>query len=201
MNQQDLRVIKTKKNIEESFLRLLEKKSFSEITVQNILDEALINRSTFYKHYSDKYDLARLLSDRMFQEFQDMLENRFLASQNREVYETIDVIYEVLYDKREIFLNLWKIHTDEVQLENEMADYLKHRFISAYSSGFIGNASQMDYLSGTYAALTMSSLKWCLNHDYDTVREVVPPFVRNILLAMQEFRQLEHKCKEHGEKL
>ena len=63
MNQQDLRVIKTKKNIEESFLRLLEKKSFSEITVQNILDEALINRSTFYKHYSDKYDLARLLSD------------------------------------------------------------------------------------------------------------------------------------------
>ena len=62
MNQQDLRVIKTKKNIEESFLRLLEKKSFSEITVQNILDEALINRSTFYKHYSDKYDLARLLS-------------------------------------------------------------------------------------------------------------------------------------------
>lgn len=48
MNQQDLRVIKTKKNIEESFLRLLEKKSFSEITVQNILDEALINRSTFY---------------------------------------------------------------------------------------------------------------------------------------------------------
>lgn len=66
MNQQDLRVIKTKKNIEQSFLRLLEKRSFSEITVQNILDEALINRSTFYKHYSDKYDLARLLSDRMF---------------------------------------------------------------------------------------------------------------------------------------
>ena len=72
MNQQDLRVINTKKNIEESFLRLLEKKSFSEITVQNILDEALINRSTFYKHYSDKYDLARLLSDRMFQEIQDI---------------------------------------------------------------------------------------------------------------------------------
>lgn len=104
MNQQDLRVIKTKKNIEESFLRLLEKKSFSEITVQNILDEALINRSTFYKHYSDKYDLARLLSDRMFQEFQDMLENRFPTSENREVYETIDVIYEVLYDKREAFI-------------------------------------------------------------------------------------------------
>lgn len=101
MNQQDLRVIKTKKNIEESFLRLLEKKSFSEITVQNILDEALINRSTFYKHYSDKYDLARLLSDRMFQ---DTLENRFPASENREVYETIDVIYEVLYDKREAFI-------------------------------------------------------------------------------------------------
>lgn len=193
MNQQDLRVIKTKKNIEESFLRLLEMKSFSAVTVQNILDEALINRSTFYKHYSDKYDLARRMSDQLSQEFKAMVEKRFQASQSSEIYEHIDVIYDALYGKRLAFLNLWKIHTDEIQLENEMADYLKHRFIAAYSSDFTGSADQMDYLSGTYAALVMSSIKWCLNHDYDTVREVVAPFIRNTILAMQEFQKTEEK--------
>ncbi|WP_244833921.1 hypothetical protein [Clostridium sp. BJN0001] len=61
MNQNDLRVIKTRKNIEISFIYLLSKKDFCKITVQDILDKALINRSTFYKHYNDKYRLAELL--------------------------------------------------------------------------------------------------------------------------------------------
>lgn len=59
MNEQDLRVVKTRKNIEHCLLKLLQEKSFSAITVQNLLDTALINRSTFYKHYTDKYNLAR----------------------------------------------------------------------------------------------------------------------------------------------
>lgn len=42
MNENDLRVIKTKRNIEESFIYLLGQKDFYKITVQDILDKALI---------------------------------------------------------------------------------------------------------------------------------------------------------------
>ena len=55
MNTNDLRVIKTKKHIEDALIDLLYQKDFHAITVQDILDTALINRSTFYKHYADKY--------------------------------------------------------------------------------------------------------------------------------------------------
>lgn len=37
---------------------LVLEKPFSQITVQNILDEAEVSRGTFYKYYKDKYDLA-----------------------------------------------------------------------------------------------------------------------------------------------
>lgn len=53
----DLRVIKTKKSIEESLLELMSTKSFESIKVSEICGKALINRSTFYTYYQDKYDL------------------------------------------------------------------------------------------------------------------------------------------------
>ena len=56
--KEDLRIIKTKKNIEYSFLKLLKTIPFQKMTIKQILEEALINRGTFYHHYIDKYDLA-----------------------------------------------------------------------------------------------------------------------------------------------
>ena len=59
MNEQDLRVIKTEQHIEKAFLQLLFAKSYRAITVQDILEIALINRSTFYRHYPSKERFGR----------------------------------------------------------------------------------------------------------------------------------------------
>lgn len=58
MYQQDKRVIKTRKNIRETFLSLLKETPFDKITVTQIADSAMIGKTTFYLHYSDKYELA-----------------------------------------------------------------------------------------------------------------------------------------------
>ncbi|AID41775.1 TetR/AcrR family transcriptional regulator [Staphylococcus xylosus] len=57
MNTKDLRVIKTKRALSKSFYELLEKQTFSTITVNQICEKALVHRTTFYKHFYDKYDL------------------------------------------------------------------------------------------------------------------------------------------------
>lgn len=53
----DLRILKTKKNIYSTFESLMKKSSFEEIKVSDICNLAMINRSTFYAHYEDKYEL------------------------------------------------------------------------------------------------------------------------------------------------
>lgn len=53
----DLRVIKTKKAIHDAFLELIQTKGYDKITVQDIAEKAMINRNTFYLHYTDKFDL------------------------------------------------------------------------------------------------------------------------------------------------
>lgn len=64
----DVRVKRTYKQLIESFLKLLNEKSFDEISISEICDNADIHRATFYKHFNDKTEflnfcVQQLLSD------------------------------------------------------------------------------------------------------------------------------------------
>ncbi|MFX3632430.1 MAG: TetR/AcrR family transcriptional regulator [Candidatus Pristimantibacillus sp.] len=53
MNENDLRVIKTKKALHLAVLALLKTKSLESISVSTLCREAGVNRGTFYLHYKD----------------------------------------------------------------------------------------------------------------------------------------------------
>lgn len=78
----DLRIIKTKRNIREAFLKLMYAKGFNEMTVNEILDEALINRSTFYAHYRDKYDLREQIENDLLDDFKSHAQQSYHVVKN-----------------------------------------------------------------------------------------------------------------------
>ncbi|MGN0154952.1 MAG: TetR/AcrR family transcriptional regulator [Lachnospiraceae bacterium] len=55
---EDRRVRKTKKAIQDVFCEMTKEKKLNEITVKELCAKADINKSTFYLHYRDIYDLA-----------------------------------------------------------------------------------------------------------------------------------------------
>ena len=57
MNEQDIRVIKTKENIEQALFQLLRTKPLDKVTVVELARTARIHKSTFYLHYLDIPDL------------------------------------------------------------------------------------------------------------------------------------------------
>jgi len=62
--QTDLRVRRTHKFLQEAMIELIMEKGFDAITVGDISERAMINRTTFYRHYQDKYDLvAKIFED------------------------------------------------------------------------------------------------------------------------------------------
>ena len=54
----DLRTLKTERAIKNAFTLLRSKKELEKITVKELCEEACINKSTFYAHYRDIYDLS-----------------------------------------------------------------------------------------------------------------------------------------------
>jgi AcrR family transcriptional regulator len=61
--KEDLRVRRTRKRIQEALIELTVEKGYNRVTVQDIVERAVINRSTFYRHYLDKDDLLSKYMD------------------------------------------------------------------------------------------------------------------------------------------
>lgn len=59
MNKNESKYFNTAIRMDEALITLLEKKDFEYITIKEICDVAGVNRSTFYLHYENIYDLAK----------------------------------------------------------------------------------------------------------------------------------------------
>mgnify|MGYP001250107789 FL=1 len=64
----DPRVKRTKAMIRQALIEWLAVKDFEDITVQDIVDRAGLNRATFYNHYQDKYELLDVTMAELFAE-------------------------------------------------------------------------------------------------------------------------------------
>lgn len=65
----DLRITRTYKSLTEAFLQLMSEKHFEDITVNELCERAMIRRTTFYKHFADKYEFFRFFVWRLQPDF------------------------------------------------------------------------------------------------------------------------------------
>ncbi len=71
----DIRIVKTKNCIINAFLDLRAKKAIEKITVKELCEKAMVNKSTFYAHYKDIYDLSESLENQIAEEIIKRLEH------------------------------------------------------------------------------------------------------------------------------
>lgn len=104
----DRRVLKTRRAIKQTFLELMYEEGFEAITVRQILDGALINRSTFYAHYRDKYDLREQIENELIDGLADCAKAHAPASRGKAHVDTsairsyLDAMLEYLATNREL---------------------------------------------------------------------------------------------------
>ncbi len=107
MNKKDLRVIKTKNNLYNTLIELMKEKQFEEIKVSDICNHALVNRSTFYAHYNDKYELLEEYIKELKESFTKELEKNKNISNTKEYYmEMIKILLDHVEDKKQIYSSI-----------------------------------------------------------------------------------------------
>jgi AcrR family transcriptional regulator len=62
----DPRIVRSRRMLMDSLIGLLTRKEFEDISVQEIADEATLNRATFYLHYADKDALLKAMTAERF---------------------------------------------------------------------------------------------------------------------------------------
>ena len=72
----DPRILRSRQMLMESLFRLLTRKEFDDISIQEIADEATLNRATFYLHYPDKNALLQAMTAARFR---DLIARRGLS--------------------------------------------------------------------------------------------------------------------------
>ena len=98
----DRRVRKTKAQLRAGLAKLMQTKSIKEITVKELVDEVDINRSTFYLHYTDIYQMLESIEDELEGEINQIVNNHPVDSYYKESFPMIKEILEVLWDNRDI---------------------------------------------------------------------------------------------------
>src|SRR6201997_1120515 len=72
----DPRILGSRRMLMEALARLLIRKEFEDISVQEIANEATLNRATFYLHYPDKNALLQAMTE---SRFRDLIERRSIT--------------------------------------------------------------------------------------------------------------------------
>ena len=81
MNKNESKYFKSAEKMHNALITLLNKKDFELITVKEICELAEVNRSTFYLHYDNSYDLLKETIEAVYKDFF----SRFSADGNKEI--------------------------------------------------------------------------------------------------------------------
>lgn len=85
-SNEDLRIRRTIKLLTDALFSLLEEKTFDEISVNEICERAMIHRTTFYKHFEDKYHLVNFCIKNLQDSFSEECISEYTSTNPKAYY-------------------------------------------------------------------------------------------------------------------
>ena len=175
----DRRIQRTKKLLWDSLISLILMKGYDQITIQDIIDEANIGRSTFYSHYENKEQLLFSgqphLTEMLFQQGEEGTRVSF-TTVFRHAWDNKDVA-KALFGKQSGHILLNHIH-DVVSLK------LKDVFESIGTQKKDTSPKKEQFLIEATAAALVSLLSNWIENDMKIPIEEMDAMSKEILNAM-----------------
>ena len=124
----DKREIKTLEAIHSSFAKLINEKDYDDITIQDILNDSGVGRSTFYSHYKTKQELLLSVSHHIFEH---------VFSHSLEEEKTHDFSKDSFYDYRHLIVHIfYHIKDENVFFKGIMSNKSNSLFIEVLKEHF-----------------------------------------------------------------
>ena len=130
MEKLDLIIVKTKNALYQALLDLMKEKEFEEIKVSDICNKALVNRSTFYAHFEDKYELlSTYIGDLKDSLTHELKKNKNINSTKEYYIEMIKLFLNHIEEKKDSYLAIAMNNRNSILIDM-LYDVIDHDIIS-----------------------------------------------------------------------
>ena len=184
----------TQRKIEKTFLKLMEEKDFSKISVRDITTNSTINRGTFYIHYADKYELLEKIEFKLL----NGLEQASVLLQPEQVLKEAKEgalspfsiqVFEFIAQHRQEFKVMLSEHNQSGFMKRLQRFFLE-QFTKKYENHELILADSglpIRYFAGFAASAFLGVIEqWLTSEKEETPEQIANYYVR-IILSIQQF--------------
>ncbi|MBE7088275.1 MAG: TetR/AcrR family transcriptional regulator [Clostridiales bacterium] len=162
----DKRIIKTRTSIKNALMKILQTKELKKVTVSDIAEEALINRSTFYLHYADASEVMADIDREMEEKITKVVERLDVKHTYTSVYILLNKLNDML-EEAEIFKNYLLHSTCSAQVLAKIKKLLTEKAYKTYSSLAPHRKSHSLYYRVTFviSGVVDSYMNWAYSNN------------------------------------
>ncbi|MGM8212497.1 TetR-like C-terminal domain-containing protein [Virgibacillus sp. W0430] len=151
--------------LKNSLLKLLKEKQLSAITVKEICMHADINRSTFYAHFSDHFDLLEQIEEELIEDMTMYLES-YNFEQNDEALQMTEKLIEYFASKQEECQTLLNENSDS-SFETKVRKVARRYIMKNWMEGTDLDKETSKYISAFIVSGSIQLMKVWLNCGMD----------------------------------
>ena len=164
-NQEDIRVIKTKRGLRNAFIQLLLEKDYDAISIQDIATAAETARITFYRHYKNKEELLvdclKETSKELTQRVNHLPEGNFAQG-----YSQVQVFFEHIQEEETLYRILFSNRGTQ-QVVSMLRTFFANRIIQQMKERFSEDqlAAPHEIIAYHIASALIGMAAWWLEND------------------------------------
>ncbi|MCU6762726.1 probable dihydroxyacetone kinase regulator [uncultured Roseburia sp.] len=184
----DRRIRKTKSQLRNGLAALMQTKSINEITVKELVDAVDINRSTFYLHYTDIYDLLQKTEDDLLEQVKDIIREHAKTDDTAEAtFPFMEDIFETVDANREIFQALVGSNGD-ISFIHKVEDIIAQNTIYRLEKMFPDNVQDLKYYYSFCLTGAVGLIKtWITENSRKSPEHMARLAYQMVTNAMQSF--------------
>lgn len=185
----DLRIVRTYKLLTEAFLQLLGEKHLEDITIGELCERAMIRRTTFYKHFADKFEFLRFFIWQIQESFSEAY---------KKIHENDQGLVSFYTDIIRYILDFIKEYEQIVHMVSEsnmlyiiidiFSEHITTKIIEEINTKIndgTKSPAQPEIIASFFAGAIMQTIKWWFMHKKQPSEDKLIRDIENIVAVWQ----------------
>lgn len=186
----DFRIEKTYLSLHNAFTALLEENHFEDFTVNDLCEKAMIRRTTFYKHFADKFDYFSFYLKEICETFQAQLAPDIISTDINQYFLHMCRALLQFVSKHEKIVNSIMGSNMFPMLFDMLAEQIRNDLLLAYSrirKSTDNHSSLFEYRATFYVGGLLNTLREWMKKEKSIEEEKFIYIISQLLVSEEAF--------------